>query len=56
MAIRRTGPHQAAARNNFAFAAWTGFCGDAAAAVQLFRELLPDHERVLGSDHPTQGE
>jgi hypothetical protein len=26
--------------------------GDAAGAVKLLRELLPDQERVLGPDHP----
>ena len=30
----------------------TGEGGDAAAALQLFRELLPDLVRVLGPDHP----
>ena len=33
-------------------ASWTGQGGDAAAALQLFRELLPDQVRVLGPDHP----
>jgi hypothetical protein len=32
-------------------ASWTGHCGDAAGALRLFRELLPDQERVLGPDH-----
>ena len=27
-------------------------CGDAEGALRLFRELLPDRERVLGPDHP----
>jgi tetratricopeptide (TPR) repeat protein len=31
---------------------WTGQCGDAAGALRLDRELLPDLERVLGPDHP----
>jgi hypothetical protein len=43
-------PDVLATRNNIA--AWTGECGDAAAALQLFRELLPDVVRVLGPDHP----
>jgi hypothetical protein len=29
-----------------------GTGGDAAAALRLFRELLPDQVRVLGPDHP----
>jgi hypothetical protein len=33
-------------------ALWTGHCGDVAGALRLFRELLPDRERVLGPDHP----
>ena len=33
-------------------ACWTGECGDPAGALRLFRELLPDRERVLGPDHP----
>ena len=35
-------------RNNVAY--WTGECGDVAGALRLFRELLPDRERVLGPD------
>jgi Tetratricopeptide repeat len=31
---------------------WTGEAGDAAGALRLFSELLPDWERVLGPDHP----
>jgi hypothetical protein len=33
-------------------ARWTGQCGDAAGALRLSLELLPDEERVLGHDHP----
>ena len=33
-------------------AAWTGRCGDAAGALRLLLELLPDCERVLGPGHP----
>ena len=33
-------------------AVWTGQSGDAAGALRLFQELLPDQERVLGADHP----
>jgi hypothetical protein len=33
-------------------AVWTAHCGDVAGALRLFRELLPDRERVLGPDHP----
>ena len=38
-------------RSNIAY--WTGECGDAAGALRLLRELLPDRERVLGPDHPS---
>ena len=37
-------------RNNIA--GWTAQGGDAAAALQLSRELLPDLVRVLGPNHP----
>ena len=43
-------PDTLTTRNNIA--AWTGRGGDAAGALRLFRELLPDRERVLGPDHP----
>jgi Tetratricopeptide repeat len=33
-------------------ASWTGKYGRRAEALRLFRELLPDQERVLGRDHP----
>ena len=33
-------------------ARWTGECGDAAGALRLYRELLPDMEEVLGPRHP----
>jgi len=31
---------------------WTGECGDAAGALRLSEELLPDRVRVLGPLHP----
>jgi hypothetical protein len=31
---------------------WTGEAGDARGALELFEELLPDRQRVLGADHP----
>lgn len=31
---------------------WTGEAGDAAGEVHLLEGLLPDQERVLGTDHP----
>ena len=37
-------------RANIAF--WTGQAGNAREALRLFEELLPDHTRVLGPDHP----
>jgi len=43
-------PRTLTTRDNVAF--WTGMCGDAAQALRLFEELLPDRERVLGPDHP----
>jgi hypothetical protein len=33
-------------------ALWTGENGDGRQALRLFKELLPDRERVLGKDHP----
>ena len=43
-------PETLTTRANIAY--WTGRCGDAVGALRLFRELLPDLERVLGPDHP----
>jgi hypothetical protein len=31
---------------------WTGRSGNAAEALRLFRELLPELDRVLGPNHP----
>ena len=30
-----------------------GQCGDATGALRLFRELLPDFERIFGPAHPS---
>ena len=38
------------ARNNVAL--WTRESGDRVRGTQLFEKLLPDRERILGSDHP----
>ncbi len=43
-------PDTLTTRNNIAF--WTGRLEEAAEALRLFRELLPDRERVLGPLHP----
>ena len=43
-------PDTLATRGNIA--AWTGQCGDAAEALRLSQELLPDQVRVLGPGHP----
>jgi hypothetical protein len=43
-------PETLSTRNNIAH--WTGELGDAREASRLFRELLPDLERVLGPNHP----
>jgi hypothetical protein len=37
-------------RSNLAY--WLGMAGDPAGAVAAFEELLADHLRVLGPDHP----
>ncbi len=43
-------PDTLATRNNIAH--WTGECGDAAGALRLSQELLPDLVRMLGPGHP----
>ena len=43
-------PEILATRHNIA--RLTFECGDAAQALRLLRELLPDMVRVLGPDHP----
>jgi hypothetical protein len=43
-------PETLTTRSNFA--GCTGQTGDARTALRLFEELLPDQERVLGTDHP----
>ena len=48
--LGRDHPETLVTRHNIAF--WTGAVGDAPEALRLFRELLPDQERVLGRDHP----
>jgi hypothetical protein len=44
--------HPGTLRTRHRVAFWTGAVGDARGALRLFRELLPDRERVLGKDHP----
>jgi tetratricopeptide (TPR) repeat protein len=44
--------HPATLTTRHDVANWTGYCGDAAGALRLSLELLPDQERVLGPDHP----
>ena len=48
--LGRDHPDTLGTRHNIA--GWTGEVGDAAGALRLFTELLPDMERVLGRDHP----
>jgi Tetratricopeptide repeat len=43
-------PSTLTTRGNIAY--WTGEVGQAAEALRLLRELLPDRQRVLGPDHP----
>ncbi|MCX4529820.1 tetratricopeptide repeat protein [Streptomyces sp. NBC_01551] len=38
--------------NRHKLARWTGRAGQPAAAHTLYRELVVDHTRVLGADHP----
>ena len=47
-----SGPdHPDTLRTRGLIASWTGQTGQAREALRLFRELLPDRERVLGRDH-----
>jgi hypothetical protein len=48
--IRGHGSRSSAARGSIA--RWTGEHGDAATALQLSQELLPDRIRILRPDHP----
>jgi hypothetical protein len=50
LAAGRDHPDTLDTRHNIA--RWTGEADDAPKALQLFRELVPDRERVLGRDHP----
>jgi hypothetical protein len=43
-------PETLTTRSNIA--ALTAEAGNLREALRLFRELLPDRERVLGTDHP----
>ncbi|MDQ3764494.1 MAG: tetratricopeptide repeat protein, partial [Actinomycetota bacterium] len=43
-------PDTLSTRHQIAY--WTGKAGDPTEALRLFRELLPDRQRVLGPDHP----
>jgi FHA domain/Tetratricopeptide repeat len=53
MRERVLGPeHPDTLRTRADLAFWIGESGDAAQALRLFQELLPDLERVLGPDHP----
>ena len=46
----RSHPATLATRAKIAF--WTGKCGDAAGALRIAEELLPDMARVVGPGHP----
>jgi hypothetical protein len=49
----KLGPnHRATLETLLNIATWTGESGDAATALQLSTDLLPDLVRVLGTDHP----
>jgi hypothetical protein len=43
-------PDTLTTRLNIAY--WTGMCGDVAAVLRLYRDLLPDMEQVFGPRHP----